>query len=478
MHQKKAVELSETRDHLALFFEMGTGKTPTAITILRLWFLQWNKIENSIIFCPPIVVQQWAEEFDSWSKLGRYVVPLVGPGTKRAKIVKERIESGLPTIFVTNYETLLMKDVFALLMEANIKVGVFDESQKVKNHKAKKFKFAMQLADLMDRKLILTGTPILNTPMDIWSQYRVLDGGATFGKNFYVFQAKYFHDVNLKLRGTQKYFPKWVPRPGLIEEFNKILSTTSLRAKKDECLDLPPLIRKKVYVEMTPKQKRVYKELSEDFVSYVDNGVVDADLALVKILRLQQIVSGFVRIEKVEEDLSQVFKSKYEDLIFDDVPRLKALEELILETTPENKVIVWACFKENYRAIREVCEKHGIKYVEIHGEQTAKKRDQAVRDFREDPDTRLVIANQRAGGVGLNLIEAKYAFYYSRDYSLESDLQSEARNYRGGSDIHSQVVRVDLVTPNSVDQTILQALEKKQNLAEKILDIRDQIRDS
>jgi len=81
-----------------------------------------------------------------------------------------------------------------------------------------------------------------------------------------------------------------------------------------------------------------------------------------------------------------------------------------------------------------------------------------------------MIANQKAGGVGLNLIEASYCVYYTRSYSLEDDLQSEARNYRGGSEVHKKVTRIDLVTQGSVDQLILNALEKKQDLAENILE--------
>jgi len=468
-HQKEAVEYCQTANHYGLFMEMGTGKTATAINIMRLWFLRRNKVVNSIVFCPPIVVMQWKDEFHNWSKLGVYVVPLVGTGKKRLEIMKKALESNRPSIFITNYESLLMKPLFSLMMDASIEVGIFDESHKLKNPASKRTKAAIKLSDKMNQKLILTGTPILNSPMDIYSQFRVMDGGKAFGNNFHVFQAKYFVDVNIKLRGTQKYFPNWMPRKGIAGEFHKIIDSNASRVKKEECLDLPPLIRKEVCVELSPEQKRVYKELKKDYISFVEGGVIEASMALVKLLRLQQVVSGFVTYEKTI-DSEEIRVEKMEDKIFENVPRLNALHDILEEITPNNKVIVWACFKKNYKQIISVCEKLGIKHVEIFGGQTNKQREKAIDSFRNDPDVKVVIANQQAGGTGLNLIEASYAVYYSRDYRLDSDLQSEARNYRGGSEMHSKVTRIDIKCPGTIDDVILETLKRKQNLSEKIVD--------
>lgn len=482
-HQKNMVHKAVDKKSLALFAEMGVGKSAASIGILRLWFLQQNRILPTLVLCPPVVILQWQEEFYKWSKLGPHTVPLIGTGKKRAQLVEAALESsnnkanGVATspIFITNYETLLMKSVFDKLLKANIQVGIFDESQKVKNHASKRTKQATILADKMRKKLILTGTPVLNGPMDLFSQYRILDGGKTFGDNFFVFRAKYFQDVNAGMRGTQKYFPNWKPRKGIEAEFNKALETTSLRVLKSECLDLPDLVRVKIPVEMSPEQKRVYTELKEDLVALLDEGAVVADMALTKILRLQQIVSGFVRVEKNTDSLTEAVTS--EEIHFNDVPRLKALEEVLIDTTP-NKVIVWSAFKSNYKAIAAVCDANKIQYRELHGGQTAKQREDAIQDFRKDPEIRVMIANPKAGGVGLNLIEASYSVYYSRGYSLEDDLQSEARNYRGGSEMHEKVTRIDLYTPGSVDSLILNALERKQNIAEKILDMKQEIKDN
>lgn len=430
--------------------------------------MQYGKVMNAIILCPPIVIHQWKAEFVAHSNVGKHVVPLEGPGTKRLKTVESRL--GQPTIFVTNYETLLMKPVFTALEKHGLVVGVFDESHKLKNPTAKRTKLAAKLSKLLQKKLILTGTPILNSPLDLFSQFLVLDNGKTFGDNFFVYRAKYFFDKNAGMP-RDKYFPDWRPRPGSFEELSKKIFHKSMRVKKEDCLDLPPLVRQEIHVEMSPPQKKAYKEMEKDFIAYLDGGAAIATMALTKLLRLQQIVSGFVSVIDPEAEIKST-KPTEKIVKFDKVPRLMALKDLLEELAPEHKIIVWACFRHNYEQIRGVLDGLNIKYVEITGDQSAKQKQENIRAFRDDDSVGVCLANQRAGGVGVNLTEASYSIYYSRPYALEDDLQSEARNYRGGSERHSKITRIDLVSPGTIDSDILAALKKKINISKKILDMR------
>ena len=186
-------------------------------------------------------------------------------------------------------------------------------------------------------------------------------------------------------------------------------------------------------------------------------------MALVKLLRLQQIVSGFVKLEDIGEKTH----------LFEDAPRSKVLKELLEEITPDNKVIVWAKFKQNYEQIRVVCRQLGIKWVEIHGGISAKEKEQSILDFRNDSDVRVCIANQASAGTGVNLVEASYMIYFTRSFSLDDDLQSESRNYRGGSNIHEKITRIDLVSKDTVDEVILGALRNKKKIADIILDKKE-----
>lgn len=468
-HQVEAVNRAKVRNNFALFFEVGTGKTATAIHTFREWCLQENRVLKGLVLCPPIVIRQWKEEFKKYSKLEPYVVLLEGTGAKRLKTFTNRESQTQNTIYVTNYETLLMKPMFEAFMKAKLEVMVCDESHKLKSTQAKRTKAAILLGEKTRKKIIMTGTPILNSPMDLFSQFQVLDAGQTFGKNFFVFRATYFYDKNAGMP-KHNYFPDWRARPGIEEKISRLIEEKSMRVKKSECLDLPPLVKVEVPVELSKEQERVYYEMKDDLVAYVtENKLATASMALTKVLRLQQIVSGFVGTEH------EISGNDSGEIDFKDVPRVAALEEILDSITASHKVIVWACFQQNYRQIRGVCERLNVKYVEIHGQRTETQKRDAVEAFRNDPTVRVCIANQKAGGVGLNLIEASYSVYFSRGYSLEDDIQSEARNYRGGSERHDKVTRIDLVAKGTVDELILAALKQKQNLAEKILDIKREL---
>jgi SNF2 family DNA or RNA helicase len=305
----------------------------------------------------------------------------------------------------------------------------------------------------------MTGTPILKNETDLFQQFLILDGGATFGQNFYTFRAKYFEDKNASRRGAHKYFPDWQVRKGSTEEIKRILAKRSFVARKSECLDLPDFLYKEVEVELSSEQRRAYMEMKEDFLTTLKDAQGNAQtavgrLAITKGLRLQQIVSGFVTPEDSEE------------ISFKDNPRLDALSDL-LEDLP-SPVIVWASFRRNYQDIAGVCEKLKLSYGFLTGGQSVKDRDQTLEDFRAGK-LNVLICNQGAGGEGVNLVQAASSIYFSRDFSLGKDIQSEARNYRGGSEIHEKVTRYDLVSRGTIDMDVLKALRGKRDVLEYLL---------
>ena len=140
------------------------------------------------------------------------------------------------------------------------------------------------------------------------------------------------------------------------------------------------------------------------------------------------------------------------------------------------KVIIWANFRANYGQIGRMLKSMKIDFTELHGEVKAKDRQVNIDRFQNDPKCRAIICNQQAGGVGVNLTAADTAIFYSRNFSLEQDLQAEARNHRGGSEIHKKITRIDLVARDSIDEIILTALRNKLDMAERILELRDKLR--
>jgi SNF2 family DNA or RNA helicase len=293
-----------------------------------------------------------------------------------------------------------------------------------------------------------------------------MDGGATFGPNFYAFRDKYFEDKNASMRGMQNYFPNWQPRAKMQDELAERLSLSSMVVKKEECLDLPPLLKKVIQVQMTKEQIAAYNMMKNDFIAFIEgeheeNKAVVAQLAITKALRLAQITSGFAKTEEGEE------------VDFKTNPKINALLDLLEQI--EGKVIIWAHFKHNVRAIEKACikAKYGVKT--LFGDLTNAQKQENLQTFRNDPETRILIANQATGGTGLNLIEAKYSIFFSKSFSLADDLQAEARNYRGGSEIHDKITRIDLVVPETIDESISTALAAKQQVADDILNWKEKV---
>jgi SNF2 family DNA or RNA helicase len=353
-----------------------------------------------------------------------------------------------------------------------VEILICDESHILKNYKSKRAKNVAKLADKCRHRYLLTGTPILNSSMDLYQQFRILDGyqGAysTFGNNFFAFRAKYFMDKNIAWAGKPNYYPEWVPKVTAYKELQERISKKTMLAKKLDCLDLPPLVVQTQEVTLGKDQKKAYEEMRKDFITWIKsqrdvNEAVVARLAITKALRLQQICSGFGTTESGES------------VRFTSVPRLEALRELLETITGQNKVIVWACFKENYKMIAEVCKELGLKYVELHGEQNSKEKQQSVDALNNDPEVRVLIGNQGAGGIGVTLTAATYSIYYSRGFKLGDDLQSEARNHRRGSEVHDKITRINLICPDTIDELVSEALANKLDISDKILKFADKL---
>lgn len=456
-HQIEAIEKAKARNYFAFFFEMGTGKTGAAARTLEAISNQQGYLPSCLILCPLIVIKNWRDEIELQTELPLSKVLLLyrGSGDKKCELLKEHLSKDRHSIVIVNYESLLHENLYAELFKWRPRVLIFDESHKLKSIKAKRTKRCIALADASERRYLLTGTPVLNSPMDLFSQYRIMDGGQTFGKNFYAFRNQYFYDCNAS-RANFRHFPKWVAKEKTKEKIQSVLSDSGMVVKKKDCLDLPPLIQKTIAVELSGEQRRAYREMEKNLITYINDKACVASVAITKLLRLQQIVSGFVKNEAGE------------NIVFKENPRLEAMRD-ILENLGDQKICIWAVFRENYAMLRNLCEEMRLKYVEVHGDITADQKFASVSAFNGDPNVSVFIGHPGAGGIGINLTQASYMAFYSRGFSSEHDIQAESRNYRGGSEIHDKITRFDLVATNTIDERISKALLDKEQLGEELI---------
>lgn len=465
-HQLRALEMAEANGgSLALFADPGTGKTRTAIEILRARMNREKRLLKVLVFTPPIVIQNFRAEWLKFSKVpADKVVALTGSATRRLKFFQE---SG-GAIFITNYEALLMTDLYRAMAAWQPDVIIWDEAHKLKDRKSKRSKAADQLANPFGpapQKLLLTGTPVLKDSQDLFHQFLVLDGGKTFGSNFFAFQARFYRDRNAGMP-KQKYFPNWevmtLKKDGFDGEaaMSKLMEGRALYVKKSECLDLPPFIQQTLKVPMSPTQARLYQEMKQDLITYLGDDACVATLAMTKALRLMQIASGYIKTAEGLE-LSIVSAGL--------APKQEALLELLEQITPNAKVLVWACWRHNYEQIREIFHRLDLGFVEVHGDVSPTKKQKAIRRFQEDPTVRCFLGHPGSGGIGVNLVEASYSIFYSRTFSLEHSLQAEARNYRAGSEKFASITRYDLVAEGTIEEIILERLVNKIEISDKLL---------
>lgn len=489
-HQKATLEnfIDQNLNEWGCFWDVGSGKSYMAIQLLRWKFNLAGRVLPTLIFAPPRPVPGWKDQWLRHSNIdAKKVVLLLGTGKQRLKTFMDCVAKGDEWIFVTNYESLLMEDLFKAFQGWSPQCLIFDESHRLKSHSAKRSKQADILANPYDfqkrmRKpkpttIILSGSPILKNPMDLFMQFKIMDGGATFGWNFFAFRARFFRDRNAGMP-KNKYFPKWelmnMKTDGIDGEgeLQKVMSARSNYVDKSTCLDLPPETDELVNVEMSKEQTRVYKEMQRDLVTFIKSKACVASLAITKALRLMQITSGFV--PTFDDDTGDQVLVE-----LDPNPKIEKFKELLEELLEqEQSVLVWAVFKPNYKMLRKAIQevfdkmKAPYKFVECHGEISSSQQDKNLKAFRDDPDVRVFLGHPKSGGIGVNeLMKAGVDITYSRDFSLESYIQSRGRNHRDGTDTfgHKKVVHYQLICGGTICELALKRLVNKEDVGEKLL---------
>ena len=441
-HQKKGLAFCQALEKFGLFMEMGTGKTKIILDLLGNYYKGNINWPPSLIVCPVSVMENWRLEA---LKHQPNLKVVVAQGTREQKLKTLRlIETKQAQIIVINYESLWrLVSQFALIPWW---ATVLDESTKIKHRATQQAKAVMKLGQRSMRRYILTGTPAPNNPLELFNQIKFLDP-TIFGHSWYVFRDRY-----AIMGGYGNYqVLGWKNLPELTQKLGLI----SYRVMKKDCLDLP----EKVYVEhrikMTDEQSKVYKELAEDLVTSIKGVDVVASVVLAKLTKLRQLTSGFV------------YKTDKTSIRLDQNPKLDQLKEILESITESHKVVIWTSFRDEVEQITDLCKSLNLKSIKLDGSVPGHLRGEVVRNFQEDPNIKIFIGQQHAGGLGITLTAADYCIFYSNDYSYEIRAQAEDRLHRIGQ--KNQVTYIDLIMKGTLDATIKRMLAQKANLASSLV---------
>ena len=447
-HQRRAFYLSRDKKSFALLMEQGTGKTKVIIDNAAYLYGK-DEITALVVIAPNGVHRNWVnkeipQHLPEWC---HYESAYYYSGmTKRDKesfesvmAVKEKLK-----IFTFNVECFvsgMAVTIMHRILLANNVMLVVDESSRIKRPSAKRTKAITKFGKSAKYKRILTGTPITKGPEDAYSQFRFLDPQILGYDSFYSFRARYCIMGGFENRQIVSYTN--------IDELTRNIEGHSFRVLKKDCLDLPPKIYQRYPVELSSKQKKLYEQMKKDFVSELDNVKITAPEAITRLLRLQQIVCGWFPSDEIVKPID------------DKNPRLEALLEILSDI--DAKVIIWARFKADIRAIQRALGDLAVVY---YGDVSNDAREQAVTQFQDNPNIKYFIGQPQSGGIGLTLTAANYAVYYSNSFDLETRLQSEDRCHRIGTT--NNVTYIDIETPKTIDSKIIKALRKKKSLADVV----------
>lgn len=436
-------------------FEMGCGKTLTAISVIGAGY-QMGRIKKVLIVAPTSVCAVWPKEFAEYADFRYMVKTLLGTKPQRLKALDdlEAFPFQSLKVAVINYESTWRDEIFERLLEFDADLIIADESQRIKTHDASQSKAMHQLGDQARYKLILSGTPVQNEAIDIFSQYRFLDP-TIFGMNFYSFRGRYAVMGGF----NRKQIVQYRDLDGLIKKEHSI----AYRVTKEEALDLPQQTFENRYITLSTKERNLYDRLRRDSFAELDGGgKITATTVLTKLLRLQQFTGGFL-VEDDAERPQLVSRGKLDALA-------DILQDYVVEG--KKKLVIFARFIPEVMEIIKLTDatlkKHGMSSVAIYGDIKKELRGDIVKQFQEDPKTMVFIGQIDTAGTGITLTAADTCVYYSVNFNYATYSQSLARIHRIGQ--HHPCTYIHLVAENTVDSTILSSLGKKEDLAKTVVD--------
>jgi len=439
-HQKEAftkcVSLWESgvSHGFLLGHDMGVGKTLTAISIIN-----YFKARRVFVMCPLSVVSVWPQQFAEHSLMPYNVVPLdEGSVAERAQRAKEELERDIPTVLVMNTEAMWRDPMRKVLLEHQWDIVVADECHRLKSPGGKASRFAALLRDRAKYRLGLTGTVLPHGPMDIYAQYRFLDPGI-FGTSFTSFKARY-----AVMGGYQGY--QIVGYRNEQELHDRMMSIAHM-VKATDVQDLPDVVHQTRYCTLGTRAMRVYKQLEEDFYAQVEAGEITASNALVKLLRLQQITSGYMHTDDGGEYEIDTSKAGVLKDVFEDLPQ-------------DEPVVVFCKFHADLDKVHEIARQCGRTSCELSG------RRKELEQWQQGCYN-VLAAQIQAGSVGVSFTRARVQIYYSLGFSLGDYQQSLKRIHRPGQ--NSKVLYIHIIARRTVDQDVYRALQKKQDVVEFIL---------
>lgn len=479
--QQQIAEQSLDFPYCAYLLEMGMGKTKVLLDVAANLFLQ-QKINALLVVAPLSLLRNYNNEvtqhlldevpFLFYAYRSKTAATKTEAANRQQLSQATIFDQQLLKIVVINPEALLSKKAYDFckeLLASHQTLFAVDEAGTIlKNIKTKQAKTLVQLAKLAPYRRIMTGTPITQSPLDLFAQYGFLDPSILGYRTFTAFRAQYAI-LNHRYGGSRSFLE--IKGYKNLEHLIEKVKPFTFYALKKDFLDLPAKIFESRYVSLSPEQRRLYDNLKRNNVAFLDTAYYDekelvnyyvnrigsrtilsVTNVLAKLTRLQQIISGYYVIDDNQETLIPIHVGTIN-------PRLYALKAILEELPHDEKVIIWCKYIQEIKDIQKFL---GEAAVSVFGATPEKDRQEFFEHFKKEAPPspiKYLVANPKVAGIGLTLNGASKVIYYSQDFSLETRLQSEDRCHRIGQD--KPVVYIDIIAENTIDEYIREALSRK-----------------
>lgn len=448
-NQEEAYQFAMSHSSTMLAMDMGTGKTKVAIDVS----MDRTDVNRVLVVCPKAVLSVWPKELQKHANPSRFSTLVRQPGkiADEAKRVEEFISPspvpGIKRYVIVNYDSVWRRELGEVILKAGFDMVILDESHRAKAAGSKVSRFLALLGRRTKYKMCLSGTPMANSPLDVYGQYRFLDP-SIFGTNHGMFMQQY-----AVMGGPERRFViGYKNQKDLNAKFQSIAYSCSMkdvsqRLKLPEAL--PPVTRP---VELPTRDMKTLRVLAKEFIAECNTGtIVVVNNVLTKSIRMQQIAAGFcqVQTEPGEDPWTQDVNTSKEDSLFD----------FMQDVDPQEKLVIFCVFHHDLDAIRRVAEKSKRPAFELSG------RTNTLEQWKVSVGGVLAVQIQ-AGSEGVDMTAANKAVYFTLPNSLALYDQSKARLYRPGQT--RQVTFVHMIAEGTIDELIYNSLMNKRNLIDAI----------
>jgi len=488
-HQRAGVQFLKTARRALLADEPGLGKTAQAIRALKAIQDSGEEVFPILIVCPNTLKKNWAREFARWWP-GVKTQVIKGTSTQR----KKQFESGAD-IYIINWESLrshsrlsgygsialvhckpcggLNEAVTETRCEVHprelnnidFKAVVADEIHRSKDPKSKQSRALWSATGNAQIRFALTGTPIANNVVDLWSILHWLSPQDWPSKTKWIDR---MIDIMLNAFGGMMVIGV---KPMMQDEFYKSVNPVMRRMLKKVVLPhLPPIVNERRDIEMSPKQKKAYEQMRDTMIAELESGdALTAPSILTQTTRLLQFASSYAdtTVDETTGEIKTVLTepSCKVDSLMDDISN---------GDFGDDSVAVCAVSRQLIEILSAAMTKAKIPHGLITGAQTEDERQKAVDDFQEGR-IKWILFTAQAGGVGITLTTARRLVMLQRPWSLVDHKQALDRVHRIGSEIHDSILIMDYVTEGTIEERVLQVLETKSDNFEQIVRDKDQL---